>query len=175
MKTFFSLFAFATLLTLPVTIPSVARADIAPDPTPYIQSSQPVHYVENEEGATVPEAPRLTIEENILLQFPRALYLSIIIEVIVAAVILAARKLNRRILFSVPIATLVTLPLLWWIILEHGTSMPYIVAGEVLVIAIEAAILYSTQRPLRLSAKHAMLISITMNVISVLIGFAITS
>lgn len=175
MKNPFSLFAFAIFITLPLATPSIVRADIAPDPTPYIQPSQPNNYVENEEGFVVLAEPRLTVEEHVLLQFPRALYLSIIIEIIVAAVIVAALKINRRILFSIPIATLVTLPLLWWFLLEHGTRMPYIVVSEILVIAIEAAILYYTQRPLRLNAKHAILISVVMNVVSVLIGLAITA
>ncbi|MBI1908042.1 hypothetical protein HYS28_01320 [Candidatus Uhrbacteria bacterium] len=164
----------ALALGAALVVPSSARADIAPDPLPYLDVDDGRWNSSSDNDVLTWEEPRLTEDEQTLLQFPRALYVSILIELIVAAIIIAALKLPRRVLLSVPLATLVTLPFLyWWWVPEAGSDMTTLIVGEIIIAAAETGILYGTQRPLRLSLKHAAVIAILMNAASFALGFVL--
>ena len=104
----------ALALGTALVTPSFAFADIGPEPweqtvAPYYESveqelvTEPVfdhpYRNENTYWAEVRTEPP-TETESMLTQFPRALYLTVLIECIVAFVVLGALKLSRRIVLS---------------------------------------------------------------------------
>ncbi|MEK7459347.1 MAG: hypothetical protein AAB663_02975 [Patescibacteria group bacterium] len=182
----------ALALGTALVTPSFAFADIGPEPweqtvAPYYESveqelvTEPVfdhpYRNENTYWAEVRTEPP-TETESMLTQFPRALYLTVLIECIVAFVVLGALKLSRRIVLSVPLVSMVTLPLLWLALVPtvgNADALSALVVGEVAVVFVEAALLYALQRPQKMKFKHALIVSLAMNVVSVLVGFALNA
>lgn len=182
----------AFVLGFTFVTPSFAFADVAPGPweqtvAPYYESVEQELRTETVEWgagsyktkywADVRTEPP-TEEEFMLMQLPRALYLTILIEGIVAFVVLGALKLSRRILLSVPLVSMVTLPLLWLALaptIGNSNALSALAVGEVAVVLAEAGLLYALQRPRKLSLRHALVISLAMNVVSALVGFVLNA
>lgn len=184
----------ALALGAAIVTPSFAFADIGPEPweqtvAPYYESQEkelvtetydePLHgYRFSDSYWSLVDATTPTEEQYMLMQFPRALYLTVLIECIVAFVVLGALKLSKRIVLSVPLVSMVTLPLLWLALVPtvgNPGAMWALVVGEVAVVFAEAGLLYALQRPRKMKFKHALIVSLAMNVVSVLVGFALNA
>jgi hypothetical protein len=98
-----------------------------------------------------------------------ALFATLLIETFVAGLYLLVFRLRRAVLKSVPFASLITLPLVWFFILR--SSLPAVTStglAEVSVVLFEAVFLYGLNRN-TLPLKHAIAMSLVMNAASFLI------
>lgn len=104
--------------------------------------------------------------------FSAGVPLSIALEMLLAAVFAIWKKQSAaRVLSVVLLANIITLPGLW-LMLDHaaaGAFFPLLIAGEVVVWAVEAAIFAAILRP-DVSWRTAALLSLLLNVASVLLG-----
>lgn len=193
MKNFFLALVLFSVLALPLTV----KADIAPEP--WYQPQQ-----ENTQDAPVPDANAVleptavlyddTTDEEAAAPFldavidghqaPSAdafavsLYVTIIIECLAAAVVLAILRRPLHTLLAVPLASLITLPILWSALytgfaagaITQENWVVAVVIAEAVVIVIEAMILFAAH-PKTLSKQHALVVSATMNIASVVVGY----
>lgn len=197
----------ALVLGLALVTPSLAFADIAPDPSwfpePETQDAQipdaapdnttddavPVLYDDteedvhededisyvNEQAGSTPDYPN-----SQWTAFAVVLYITIIVEVIAAAVALALMRRPLHAVIAVPIASLVTLPIFWGVAIAGAaggaiTEANWPIAlliGEILIVLLEAIILHVVH-PTAITKRQALIVSAIMNVMSVLVGFAI--
>ena len=189
MKKFF----LTLVLGLALVTPSFAFADIAPDPSwlPTYDTEAPADAEPEDASSTPTENDVLTEAEiydepmapstessEIWAAFAVVLYITIIVEMIVAAVVIALLRRPMHSVIAVPIASLVTLPILWsaaYAGADSGalTSTNWFLAlvlAEVVVIVVEAVILHA-MHPTAISKRQALIVSGVMNVASVLVGF----
>ena len=101
--------------------------------------------------------------------FGLALVITLIVETIVAGLYLLAFKLPRAALWWVPLASLLSLPVVWWgfpkLLFPAGLVM---CLYELFAVIFEATFLYFTNRQRGISPVHATLLSLIMNFASFL-------
>ncbi|MBX3062943.1 MAG: hypothetical protein KF726_08205 [Anaerolineae bacterium] len=103
-----------------------------------------------------------------------SLLITLVIETFVAAVYLAIIRLQRTALKWVPVASLITLPLVWFFILRSSLpTVTAIVLAEAFAVVFEAIFLYGLNRN-TLPLKHAVIMSLIMNAASFLIPLFLT-
>jgi hypothetical protein len=104
--------------------------------------------------------------------FGLALPLTLIVEIAVASVYRVRVPFPRRYLGWVALASVPTLPVVWWIVLEYPDYVTGIVLAEVFAILFEAGFLYFAFRK-RLTPARSLLLSVLMNGASFLVGIAV--
>jgi hypothetical protein len=106
--------------------------------------------------------------------FELALVITLAVETVVAGLYLVTSKLPRLVLFWVPLASLLSLPLVWLIfpklLLPAGLVMRLY---DLFAVVFEAAFRYFINRRRGLSLAHATALSLTMNFASFLFGFLV--
>ncbi len=109
----------------------------------------------------------------LLLAFFPALILTLVIELIVAAIYVAIRKISKRILIWVFVANILSLPLVWFLFpFLQLDAITTILLAEIFAVVFEAALLAVTNRRI-LPFKQAAVLSILMNAVSSLIGMCL--
>jgi len=100
-----------------------------------------------------------------------ALLLSIVLELIVAAVYVLLAHRRWRVLLGIPLANLATVPLVWLATTSAGAGWAIfaLLGGELLAVGAEAGILHGLNRR-HLSFKSALLLSFLMNTVSFIVG-----
>lgn len=95
---------------------------------------------------------------------------TIILETLIASIYLAAFHLPRAILGFIPMASLITLPFVWFAFPQMDLPFFWIVMiSEVFAITSEAGFIYLGFRK-RISFKHILILSLIMNTVSFSIG-----
>jgi hypothetical protein len=100
-----------------------------------------------------------------------ALIFTLVVETIAAGVYLVAFRLRRGSLKWVPLASLISLPIVWFFILR--SPMPALVStgiAEGFAVLFEAVFIYALSQK-ALSPKHAFMLSLVMNATSFLLPF----
>ena len=100
-----------------------------------------------------------------------ALVLTQIIELLVALIYLSSNKLSKKILFSVFILNLISLPIVWFIASLFKTDLLFlaIVVGEVFAFTFEAYLIHFLNKKV-LSLGQSFILSLIMNAASFVIG-----
>jgi len=124
---------------------------------------------------------RVTVRQNDLQVTPTswslgklglALVITLIVETVVAGLYLLVFKLPRLVLFWVPLASLLSLPVVWLVfpklLFPAGLVM---CLYELFAVVFEAAFLYFTNRRRGISPVHATVLSLLMNFASFLFTF----
>ncbi len=106
--------------------------------------------------------------------FALALPLTLIVEVAVASVYRARVPFPRRWLGWVALASVLTLPVVWWIILEYPDYLTGIVLAEAFAVLFEAGFLYFAFRK-KLTPARILLLSVVMNGASFLVGVVVNA
>lgn len=105
--------------------------------------------------------------------FLLAFFLTIIIELIVAFIYTRIHKTPSRLLKAVLLGNIISIPIMWFIY-PLFKFIPYIYfAFEVVVITIESIIIFKMNKEL-ISKQEAFKLGIIMNIISIIIGGAIS-
>ena len=104
-----------------------------------------------------------------------ALILTLLIELPIAAIYLAIRKIRWRVLVWLILANILTVPAVWILFPLLGFApIVNLALGEIFAVAFEAWLIRLTNR-LSISAREAILLSLVINVPSYLIGTFIWS
>ncbi|MCJ7626098.1 MAG: hypothetical protein MUO76_21610 [Anaerolineaceae bacterium] len=99
---------------------------------------------------------------------------TIILETLIASAYLAAFHLPRTILGFIPLASVITLPVVWFAFPQMDLPFFWIVLiSEVFAITFEAGILFFGARK-RISFKHILILSLIMNTVSFSIGLLLS-
>jgi hypothetical protein len=106
--------------------------------------------------------------------FGLALPLTLIVEIAVASVYRVRVPFPRRYLGWVALASVPTLPVVWWIVLEYPDYVTGIVLAELFAVLFEAGFLYFAFRK-KLTPARSLLLSGLMNGASFLVGLAVAS
>jgi hypothetical protein len=147
-----------------VDVESSPTPDVEPPPTPDVESS-PTPATESEKGF----GQSLLYEQKFLL----ALLLTLVVEISLADVIIRFLFKRReitilKIVFAGFVASVLTLPYLWFILPFYVSNMVlYVFCDELLVILVEA-IIYN--QFLKLKLPQSFVVSLIANVASVLLG-----
>ena len=97
--------------------------------------------------------------------FPVALIATSVIELITAYIFLSISKLpKRKILISVFLGSLITLPLVWFVFSST-------LSGEIFAVVFEALFIYLVNKDI-FSIKKSIILAIVINLASFLIGFS---
>ena len=97
--------------------------------------------------------------------FPVALIATSVIELITAYIFLSISKLQKRkILISVFLGSLITLPLVWFVFSST-------LSGEIFAVVFEALFIYLVNKDI-FSIKKSIILAIVINLASFLIGFS---
>ena len=100
-----------------------------------------------------------------------ALIVTIVIETIVAAVYVLLTRLPRSVLALVPFASIISLPLVWFVFPRLPLSVPLsIILAEVFAILFEAAFIYYPHRQ-TISFRRMFYLSLLMNAFSFVGGY----
>ena len=109
-----------------------------------------------------------------LLNFTIALILTLILELMVAAIFLRRLKIpNKRILTSILVLNFISLPIVWFIYPQ--TNLPIksweliLLLAEIFIVVFEGYFIYYFNREL-ITLKKSFFLSILMNIVSTLIG-----
>ena len=109
----------------------------------------------------------------LLFAFLPALILTLVIELIVAAIYLTIRRISKRILIWVLVANILSLPLVWFLFpLLQLDAVTTILLAEIFAVVFEAALLAVTNRRI-LPFRQAAVLSVLMNAASALIGMCL--
>ena len=112
-------------------------------------------------------------KQNTVLDFLRALFLTILIETFVLFVFFKTKfkilKINNNLLLLTGfLSSFLTLPYLWFVLpMFIQSTLFYVLIGELSVIIIETIIIWGI---LKINFRNAMLVSLTANLISFLMG-----
>ncbi len=101
-----------------------------------------------------------------------ALGFTLLIEVIAALIFLSSTKTSLKILLSVVIANVISLPVLWYALTFLRANLLNVIIGEILVFVFEGFFIYLLNKK-RVSLKKSFVLSMIMNLASLLIGLAI--
>ena len=103
--------------------------------------------------------------------FAVALALTLVVELLVATLYLFLAHIRRRVLWTVLLGNLVTLPIVWFVLsrVTLVAAIPLILAYELFAVVAEAGLIYALNRRL-LRFKSALLLSFLMNAASFVIG-----
>ena len=105
--------------------------------------------------------------------FLLSLTLTLVIEIVVLLVLskyLIKKIKFKKIIIAGLIASILTLPYLWFVLPAYLSSLKYIIIGELLVVLIETLIYWNL---LNIKFNKALLISFICNLISFLIGLLV--
>ncbi len=108
-------------------------------------------------------------------KFLLSLILTLIIEIPILIIFLKYKiKLKnisiKKIIITGIIASTLTLPYLWFVLLAYLPSTYYLLVGEIFVIIIESLIYHSL---LKLKLHKAFYVSLVANILSILVGILI--
>jgi hypothetical protein len=102
--------------------------------------------------------------------FIKSLIITLILELLVALKYLSKNKLPKKILVSILIGNLITLPIVWFIIQLIITKLEiFILLSEIFAIVFEAYFIYYLNKK-KITIKKAFILSIIMNLTSWIIG-----
>jgi len=123
--------------------------------------------IEMKDITTFWKTPRAHEIKNLIF----ALVLTQIIELLVALIYLSSNKLSKKILFSVFILNLISLPIVWFIASLFKTDLLFlaIVVGEVFAFAFEAYLINFLNKKV-FSLRQSFILSLIMNIASFVIG-----
>jgi len=106
--------------------------------------------------------------------FLGALAITIILELMVAAVFVLRTKISKNILIYVVIANLISLPIVWFAFPLLGSSILVVLVSEIFAVIFEACFIFFTNKKV-ISIRNAFLLSIVMNLVSFFVGGAVFS
>lgn len=99
--------------------------------------------------------------------------LTMVVETLLAALFLSSAGLSRALLGWVPIASLITLPFVWWVFPLVGLPTGWTTGlAEVFAFGVEAVFLYVVTGG-RISLRRALLLSFLMNSVSFAVGLLV--
>jgi len=111
----------------------------------------------------------VVIKENVLY-FIKALIITLIVELLVSLIYISRTKLPKKILISVLIGSLITLPIVWFIFpIIKITPLVIILLSEIFAIIFEAYFIYYLNKQV-ITLKKSFVLSIIMNLASLIIG-----
>jgi hypothetical protein len=124
----------------------------------------------NSDGSyTIQEENMNIINKNNLMI---ALLMTIILELIIAFIFLKKRKISMKVLFSVILASLITLPILWNLIPQRSSILFFffiLILLEKIIILFEGILIFFLNKK-RITIKDSLYLSTLMNIVSFIIG-----
>ncbi len=112
---------------------------------------------------------------RVLLYFPLALFITLVVESAVALIYLSMRKLPLRILLWVLVANVVSLPVVWFVIPLFGLEpLPTTILSEIFAVVFEALLIFLLSRK-RISFGATVILSLLMNAASFILGLCASS
>jgi hypothetical protein len=103
--------------------------------------------------------------------FGPALLVTLLVELIVAALYLLLFRMPRAMLLWALLASLITLPIVWFMLATLAIPALLLICGyELFAVVVEAVVLYVGGRKYRFALKHAAVLSILMNFASYIVG-----
>jgi hypothetical protein len=123
----------------------------------------------NSDGsAKISETTPLVRKDNVS-SFIKALIITLIIELLVALVYVSRTKLSKKILISVLVGSLITLPIVWFIFPLIKIIPLVILLSEIFAIVFEAYFIYYLNKQ-AITLKKSFVLSTIMNLASLIIG-----
>jgi hypothetical protein len=119
-------------------------------------------------SAKISETTPLFRKDNVS-SFIKALIITLIIELLVALIYLSITKLSKKILISVIVGSLITLPIVWFIFPLIKIIPLVILLSEIFAIVFEAYFIYHLNKQ-AITLKKSFVLSIIMNLASLIIG-----
>lgn len=98
-----------------------------------------------------------------------ALVLTLILEIITALIFVSIAKIPKKVLVSVIIANIISLPIVWFVFPLIKNIPLAILLGEIFAFVFEAYFIYSLNRQI-ITLKKSFVLSLIMNLVSLLIG-----
>jgi len=102
-------------------------------------------------------------------QFFFALILTLVLELIVALIFLSVAKISKKILFSVLVANVISLPIVWFVFPLLKIIPIAILLGEIFAFVFEAYFIHLLNKEL-ITLKRSFILSLVMNLTSWIIG-----
>ncbi len=122
----------------------------------------------NENVAIITETTSFLSTDKISL-FINALMITLVLELLVALIYLSIKKLSKKILVSVFIANIISLPIVWFIFPSIGNIFLVILLSEIFAVVFEKYFIYYSNRNL-ISRKKSFVMSLIMNMVSLFVG-----
>ena len=110
------------------------------------------------------------IKNDLISSFVKALIITLIIELLVALIYLSIFRLPKKILISVLIGSLITLPIVWFIFPLIKIIPLVIIFSEIFAIVFEAYFIYYLNKQ-EITLKKSFILATIMNLASLIIGF----
>jgi len=98
-----------------------------------------------------------------------ALILTLILELLVALIYISSTKISKKVLFSVLIANIISLPIVWFVFPLLKITLLAILLGEIFAFVFEGYFLHLLNKDI-LPLKKSFVLSILMNLASLIIG-----
>ena len=109
------------------------------------------------------------LKKDKISSFIKALIITLILELIVALIFLSIAKIRKKLLISVLIANIISLPLVWFIFPLIGNIILVILLAEIFAFVFEAYFIYSLNKK-DITLKKSFILSLLMNLASLIIG-----
>ena len=107
--------------------------------------------------------------------FGPALLATLVVELVVAALYLTLLKLPRSMLLWVLAGNLITLPIVWFFLATLPLPAGLVICGyELFAVVVEVGVLYLGGRKWAFALKHAIVLTVLMNLTSFFIGLLLT-
>jgi len=104
-----------------------------------------------------------------IASFMGAVAITIILELMVAALFLSVTKISKNILIAVLIANLISLPVVWFAFPLLGQTLLIVALSEIFAIVLEAGIIFFMNKK-AISMKQSLILSAIMNLVSFFVG-----
>jgi hypothetical protein len=110
----------------------------------------------------------------VIIKFLVALMLTLVLELLTAFVFLLVARIPKRVLISVFLANLITLPAVWLLFILTDGSMLFMLLSEAFAVVFEALAIFLLNRNV-ISLKKSALLSALMNAVSLFVGWFVLS
>ena len=106
--------------------------------------------------------------------FTGAVFLTILVETIIAAIYIKIIKIQKSFLLLVVLANIISLPIVWFVFRQIiNNDAVYWIVSEIFAVTFEAAFMFLFGRKYGIGIKHASILSLVMNTASFLSGLVI--
>jgi hypothetical protein len=157
---------------LALFVPSLNKTVITNDISRKAFNSHFTADISSEGTATIKDVtPISSIIAPVILPFIEALIITLILELLVALIFLSIAKISKKVMISVVIANLISLPAIWFGVssIQGDAAAIALIIGEIAVFVFEAFLIYWMNKSL-MTLKKSFLLSLIMNLASLLLG-----
>ena len=125
--------------------------------------------LESDGSAKIHETTSIIYRYSKIASFFKALIITLLIEVFIAFIYLSYRKLSKKIIISVIIGSIITLPIVWYITPMFRDFILVLILCEIFATVFEALFIFLLNKN-KISLKSSFVLSILINVFSFFVG-----